>query len=123
MERAIAHKLNLTAASLIDSGEIYVELKNSLDKVQQVMTESGWGQIPVIDKKNGEIVGIVTRTDLLKAIGKPKTTVIDKKNLSIKLNSALPKAQITLLESDCTTRLSTKKCDLYRRRVCSRPHS
>jgi len=97
VERAISHKMNLTAASLMDSGEIYVELKDSLDKVQQVMTESGWGQIPVLDHHKGSIVGIVTRTDLLKAIGKPKATFIDKKNLSIKLNSALPKAHIALL--------------------------
>ncbi len=97
VERAISHKMNLTAASLMDTGEIFVEVKDSLDKVQQVMTESGWGQIPVKDENNGSIVGIITRTDLLKAIGKPKTTFADKKNLSTKLNSALPKAHVSLL--------------------------
>lgn len=97
VERSISHKMNLTAASLMDSGEIFVELKDSLDKVQQIMTESGWGQIPVLDKNNGSIVGIITRTDLLKAIGKPKTTFVDRKNLSTKLNSALPKGHIALL--------------------------
>ncbi len=96
VERAIAHKMNLTASSLMDTGEIYVDLKDSLDKVQEVMTETGWGQIPVLDK-NSSIVGIITRTDLLKAIGKPKTTSVDKKNISNKLNSALPKVHIALL--------------------------
>jgi tRNA nucleotidyltransferase (CCA-adding enzyme) len=96
VERAIAHKMNLTASSLMDTGEIYVDLKDSLDKVQEVMTETGWGQIPVLDQ-NSSIVGIITRTDLLKAIGKPKTTSVDKKNISNKLNSALPKAHIALL--------------------------
>jgi tRNA nucleotidyltransferase (CCA-adding enzyme) len=33
----------------------------------------------------------------LKAIGKPKTTFVDRKNLSTKLNSALPKGHIALL--------------------------
>ncbi len=97
VERAISHKMNLTAASLMDTGEIFVEVKDSLDKVQQVMTESGWGQIPVKEENNGSIVGIITRTDLLKAIGKPRTTFVDKKNLSKKLNSALPKAHFSLL--------------------------
>ena len=97
VERAIFHKMNLTAASLMDSGEIYVDLKDSLDQVQQIMTESGWGQIPVIDKNSGQVVGIVTRTDLLKAMGKSKTSFIEKKNFSSKLNSALPKTHITLL--------------------------
>ncbi len=96
VERAIAHKMNLTASSLMDTGEIYVDLKDSLDKVQEVMTETGWGQIPVLDQ-NSSIVGIITRTDLLKAIGKPKTTSVDKKNISNKLNCALPKAHIALL--------------------------
>ena len=96
VERAIAHKLNLTASSLMDSGEIFVDLSDPLDKVQQVMTDTGWGQLPVCDNK-GEIVGIVTRTDLLKALGKSKGSLSEKKNLSNELNSILPKARKTLL--------------------------
>ena len=96
VERAIAHKLNLTASSLMDSGEIYVSLADPLDKVQQIMTETGWGQLPVCDI-NRMIVGIVTRTDLLKALGKAKGSLSEKKNLSNKLNSILPEAKKTLL--------------------------
>jgi tRNA nucleotidyltransferase (CCA-adding enzyme) len=97
VERSISHKLNLPASSLMDSGEIFVYLHDSLEKVQQIMTESGWGQIPVLDQKNQAIVGIITRTDLLKALGKPKGLSTNQRNLSAKLNSALPKAHRTLL--------------------------
>jgi len=97
VERAISHKMNLTASSLMDTGEIFVEVKDSIDKIQQLMTESGWGQIPVVDKKGGGIIGIITRTDLLKAMGKPKTSNADKKNFSAKLNASLPKAHAILL--------------------------
>ncbi len=99
VERAISHKLNLPAASLMDSGEIYVLTTDPLDKVQQIMTETGWGQIPVIDLKNNSIIGIVTRTDLLKALGKPKFDQSNKKDLSRKLDSVLPKAARALLKA------------------------
>lgn len=98
VERSIAHKLNLNASSLMDSGEIFVYLNDSLEKIQRIMTESGWGQIPVLDQNNKAIVGIITRTDLLKAMGKPKGLSSDQRNLSSKLNSVLPKAHSTLLK-------------------------
>lgn len=98
VERAIFHKLNLTASSLMEPGDISVSTKDSLTEIQQVMTESGWGQIPVVDPSSDEIVGIITRTDLLKALSKTKTSFVEKKNLASRLNSALPKAHIALLK-------------------------
>lgn len=98
VERAISHKLNLPAASLMDSGEIFVYTNDPLDKVQQIMTETGWGQIPVVDPYNQSIIGIVTRTDLLKALGKPRIHLSKVKNLSDQLNSVLPIESKTLLK-------------------------
>ncbi len=98
VERAIAHKLNLTAASLMDSGEFFVFTNDPLDKVQKMMTETGWGQIPVVNPKTEAIIGIVTRTDLLKALGKPKSSLSRKKDLSNQLNSILPLERKTLLK-------------------------
>ncbi len=98
VERAISHKMNLTASSLMESGEIYVHPRDSLESVQQIMTETGWGQIPVLDQSNSEIVGIVTRTDLLKALAKTKSLAVEKKNLADILNSVLPKTHIALLK-------------------------
>lgn len=68
VDRALAHKLNLKAASLMDAGQVQVFPADSLEHLQTVMSTSGWGQIPVVNPQNQEIVGIVTRTDFLKTI-------------------------------------------------------
>ena len=68
MDRAISHKLNVTAASLMEAGEFTVQPGDSVDHLKRVMTETGWGQIPVVHPETGAILGIVTRTDLLKTL-------------------------------------------------------
>jgi len=45
-------------------GEVSVSPADSVQKLQEVMMEHGLGQVPVVE--GGEIVGIVTRTDLIK---------------------------------------------------------
>jgi tRNA nucleotidyltransferase (CCA-adding enzyme) len=68
VDRALAHKLNLTAASLMNSGQVTVQPDDSIEYLQRLMTDTGWGQVPVIHPESGEIIGIVTRTDLLKTL-------------------------------------------------------
>jgi tRNA nucleotidyltransferase (CCA-adding enzyme) len=61
-----------------------------------MMTDTGWGQIPVIDE-DGEIIGIVTRTDLLKILT-VQATRQGQLNYAEKLESALPKVHLALLK-------------------------
>jgi tRNA nucleotidyltransferase (CCA-adding enzyme) len=68
VDRALSHRLNLTAASLMEAGEVTVQPGDSLQQVQTLMIESGWGQIPVVAPESGKIIGIITRTDLLKTL-------------------------------------------------------
>jgi len=68
VDRAISHKLNLTARQIMEPGEITVTPEDSLEYLQLVMTRSGWGQIPVKDSQSGQIIGIVTRTDVLRTL-------------------------------------------------------
>ncbi len=68
VDRALSHRLNLTTASLMEAGEITVQPGDSLQQVQALMIESGWGQIPVVEPETGKVIGIVTRTDLLKTL-------------------------------------------------------
>ena len=68
VDKALTHHLDKTAFSLMEAGNFSVSKNDTLEELQQVMSESGWGQIPVVSKSSGEIIGIVTRTDLLKAI-------------------------------------------------------
>jgi len=95
VDRALTHKLNLTAASLMEAGEVTVSPDDSLQSLQARMTDSGWGQIPVVGD-DGHVIGIVTRTDLLNTLAPPEKRNGDK-NLATLLEKALPAAQIELI--------------------------
>lgn len=95
VDRALTHKLNLTAASLMEAGEVTVSPEDSLQFLQTRMTDSGWGQIPVVDD-GGSVIGIVTRTDLLQTLAPPETRN-GEKNLADLLEKALPSSHIDLI--------------------------
>ncbi len=98
VDRALSHKLNLNAASLMEAGEYIVHPDDSIEHLQHIMTESGWGQIPVAEPENGEIIGIVTRTDLLKTLTtRPK--IPGRENLADKLESALTPERLSLIKT------------------------
>jgi tRNA nucleotidyltransferase (CCA-adding enzyme) len=98
VDRALAHKLNLNAASLMNGGEVVIHPDDSIDHLQHLMTDTGWGQIPVINEGDGEIIGIVTRTDLLKILT-AETTQQGRPNYAEKLEGAMPKARLELLKA------------------------
>lgn len=97
VDRALAHKLNLTASSLMEAGEVTVRPDDSIEYLQRVMTDTGWGQVPVIQPGTGKIIGIVTRTDLLKTLAMDKR-LSGYQNLSSKLESVLPPGLLALLK-------------------------
>ncbi|MBI9046182.1 MAG: CBS domain-containing protein [Anaerolineaceae bacterium] len=99
VDRSIAHKLNLSVHSLMEPGEIKVSPHDSVVYLQKVMTRSGWGQIPVIDPDSKKIIGIVTRTDLIKTLDGGPELVPGKQNLSEKLETALPNTRLALLKA------------------------
>ncbi len=98
VDRAMSHKLNLTAASLMNAGDYTVHPEDSIEYLQKLVTDTGWGQIPVVDSQSGEIVGIVTRTDLLKTLT-PVPKVPGRMNLASRLENALPAARLKLLKA------------------------
>ncbi|MGQ9785081.1 MAG: CBS domain-containing protein [Anaerolineae bacterium] len=65
IDKALHHKLGSTPISrIMRKGEIYVTPYDSVEKLQDIMTREGIGQVPVV---NGDhVIGIVTRTDLIK---------------------------------------------------------
>ncbi|MFN2151117.1 MAG: CBS domain-containing protein [Anaerolineales bacterium] len=97
VDRALSHKLNLTASNLMESGNVHVHPDHSIDYLQNVMTDTGWGQIPVVERSSHNIIGIVTRTDLLKTLA-PQVPIPGRRNLGEKLESALPAARLELLK-------------------------
>ncbi len=69
VDRALDHGLvGVKARQLMDAGEIIVSPGDSINKLQQIMMTSGWGQIPVVGD-DGTILGVVTRTDLINHLG------------------------------------------------------
>lgn len=98
VDRAIAHNLNLTAASLMEAGNYSVHPADSIEDLKRVVTDSGWGQIPVTDPATGNVIGIVTRTDLLKALT-PQPKLPGRLNLAPLLEEALPEAIIRILNT------------------------
>ncbi len=99
VDRALSHKLNLTARSLMEAGEVSVHPRDSLEDIQRVMNASGWGQVPVTDPNTGEVVGIVTRTDLLKTLAGREQSLPEKHNLAERLEAALPAGRLALLQA------------------------
>jgi tRNA nucleotidyltransferase (CCA-adding enzyme) len=98
VDRAMSHKLNLKAGSLMEAGEYSVNPDDSIEYLQRIMTDTGWGQIPVVAPTTNEIIGIVTRTDLLKTLTRQiKSPIIQ--NLASRLEAALPRARINLLKT------------------------
>ncbi len=98
VDRALAHRLNLPAASLMDAGRVTIAPGDSIEQLQKVMVASGWGQVPVVEPGSAHIVGIVTRTDLLKMLSPLKKHPSDH-SLAAKLQTALPPARLALLQA------------------------
>jgi len=48
---------------VMEPGDFAVSPDDSVEKLQRLMIETGWGQVPVI--QDGKIIGVVTRTDLI----------------------------------------------------------
>jgi len=98
VDRALSHKLNLNAGSLMEAGEYTLKTTDTIDQLHQLMAATGWGQIPVIDPDSGKIVGIVTRTDLLKTLPGYNGAIAGQKNYAAMLDKALPPSRLALLK-------------------------
>ena len=97
VDKAHAHNIKKTAASLMEAGDFHVYPNDSLDHLHHVMAETGWGQIPVVDPDTREIIGIATRTDLLKTLAGSQTGSIRKMNFSLEMEKHIPPGQFILL--------------------------
>jgi tRNA nucleotidyltransferase (CCA-adding enzyme) len=98
VDRALSHKLNLPAASIMDAGEVCVSPQDSLQQLQVLMTNSGWGQVPVVDSRDRKIIGIVTRTDLIKTLS-VKPVMSSRKNLADRLDKELRSEHVQIIKA------------------------
>jgi tRNA nucleotidyltransferase (CCA-adding enzyme) len=90
VDRATHHGL---ASHAIDrymrTGAITVTPETGIADLQRLMIESGWGQIPVVDPASDQIIGIVTRTDLIKLWGSPSIHS-RREDIALRLEASLP---------------------------------
>ncbi len=65
VDRALHHRLgDMPVRGFMHTGPVFVQPHDPVDEVQRVMIENDLGQVPVVE--DGRLLGIVTRTDLIK---------------------------------------------------------
>ncbi len=96
VDRALHHGLGRAPVErIMHSGQFTVRPQDSVETLQKIMMQSGWGQIPVVNG-DGRIIGIVTRTDLIKLWGQEEVGS-RKEEIARRLEQALPPALLQLL--------------------------
>jgi tRNA nucleotidyltransferase (CCA-adding enzyme) len=112
VDKAVGHKLKLTAGSLMEAGNYTLKTSDSISDLQNLMSQTGWGQIAVVDPHSEKIIGIVTRTDLLKTLPTRSRLAISKKDYSKEISEVLSKARFSLLNL-ITNHSNEKRIALY----------
>jgi len=101
VDRAMQHGMgNRPVERVMDKGEVYVTPDDSVEKLERLMIEHHWGQVPVVE--NGQVVGIVTRTDLIKLWAKPPSSP-RRAEVIARLEAALSPALLTLIRDIALT--------------------
>ncbi|MCX6031423.1 MAG: CBS domain-containing protein [Chloroflexi bacterium] len=97
IDRAMHHGLGRHPISrYMRAGEVYVTPDDSAEQLRRVMTEQDWGQVPVLDPQTGALLGIVTRTDLIKQWA--GGVAPQAENLSGRMAKSLPAPLLDLLK-------------------------
>ncbi len=95
VDRALHHKLGGAPVRLyMVAGDVAVSPNDPVEKLRQVMAEHRVGQVPVV--RDGEVIGIVTRTDLLKLWSVPPSP--RRAEIAAKLAQSLPPSLLRLIQ-------------------------
>ncbi|MDE3089038.1 MAG: CBS domain-containing protein [Chloroflexota bacterium] len=95
IDRAMHHKLASAPIKNLMQKPVAVSPDDSLEKLRAAMIEADLGQVPVIDPKKKSILGIVTRTDLIKQWGGVRPTRAE--DMAKRLEKWLPPELLALL--------------------------
>ncbi len=80
------------------AGSVSVYPDDPISKLKERMATSGWGQVPVLDPETNEIIGIVTRTDLISTLNHDDELPTQNEIAEL-LSEALPPARSSLLHA------------------------
>lgn len=96
IDRAVRlHLDDVPVSQTMIKGAIWVTPEDSVERLQQVMTQHGVGQVPVVT--DAGVVGVVTRTDLLKLWAPPSAPPPRQQEIAAKIEAALPGPLLGLL--------------------------
>ncbi|MGQ9715518.1 MAG: CBS domain-containing protein [Anaerolineae bacterium] len=96
IDKALHHKLGRKRVEeILIKGPIAVRPDDSIETLQAVMMERGVGQVPVVE--HGQVIGIVTRTDLLKLWSRPRQPSPSAQHTVRLMEEALSPQVVTLL--------------------------
>ncbi|NOZ72129.1 MAG: CBS domain-containing protein [Chloroflexi bacterium] len=96
IDRAMHHNMhNEPVRNVMREGVVTVGIEDSVQSLQQKMMSEGWGQVPVVDEQ-GRLVGIVTRSDLLKLWATPEEERTPS-SVALQMQTALPAGLLHLL--------------------------
>ncbi len=97
IDRAARLRLgHMPVSHYMTKGNIHVLPTDSLERLQQVMTRYGVGQVPVV--QDDEIIGVVTRTDLIKLWAAEPYRPSRRREITQKIEEALPGPLLNLLQ-------------------------
>jgi tRNA nucleotidyltransferase (CCA-adding enzyme) len=95
IDRAIQHGLDKSPVrSFMHEGDISVGPDDAVEQVQEVMVQYDVGQVPVVE--DGQVIGIVTRTDLIKLWGQ-SVQPSRAQEVAARMEAALPPRLLSLL--------------------------
>ncbi len=95
IDKALQHRLGKAPIEVyMHKGTFSVTPDDPVEQVQKVMMEHGLGQVPVVD--GDEIIGIVTRTDLIKLWGESREPR-EAPDLTERMRQSLPSSPFKLL--------------------------
>jgi tRNA nucleotidyltransferase (CCA-adding enzyme) len=96
VDRALDHGLTgIKIEQIMEAGDVTVGPDQPLSALQQIMMISGWGQVPVTS--DGRLLGVVTRTDLIKHLGHMKPSPSRQSEIARRMEQALPLALMGLV--------------------------
>jgi tRNA nucleotidyltransferase (CCA-adding enzyme) len=102
IDKALHHRLGGAAIRLyMHTGDISVSPEDSVAHLQQVMMQHSLGQVPVVQE--GEVIGIVTRTDLIKLWSTPPPEHPRANEIAQLIERALPVPLLKVIQQASQT--------------------
>lgn len=90
IDRALQHRLGgAVIRRFMSAGKVSVRPSDSISTLQSLILEHGWGQIPVVSPENDRVIGIVTRTDVIK-LWQPRPVQSERDQVRSRLEQLLP---------------------------------